>query len=69
MGKTLIVGQTEGKRRRGKQRMIWLLDSITDSIDMNLSKLQDIVEDREAWRATAHGVTKSQTGVNNNSPA
>ena len=69
MGKTLIVGKTEGKRRRGKQRMIWLLDSITDSIDMNLSKLQDIVEDREAWRATAHGVTKSQTGVNNNSPA
>ena len=69
LGKTLIVGKTEGKRRRGKQRMIWLLDSITDSIDMNLSKLQDIVEDREAWRATAHGVTKSQTGVNNNSPA
>ena len=66
LGKTLIVGKTEGKRRRGKQRMIWLLDSITDSIDMNLSKLQDIVEDREAWRATAHGVTKSQTGVNNN---
>ena len=53
----------------GKQRMIWLLDSITDSIDMNLSKLQEIVEDREAWRATAHGVTKSQTGLNSNNPA
>ena len=69
MGKTLIVGKIEGKRRMGKQRMIWLLDSITDSIDMNLSKLQEIVEDREAWRATAHGVTKSQTGLNSNNPA
>ena len=47
--KTLILGKIEGKRRRWKQRMIWLLDSITDSIDMNLSKLQEIVEDREAW--------------------
>ena len=47
--KTLILGKIEGKRRRRKQRMIWLLDSITDSIDMNLSKLQEIVEDREAW--------------------
>ena len=69
LGKTLIVGKIEGKRRMGKQRMIWLLDSITDSIDMNLSKLQEIVEDREAWRATAHGVTKSQTGLNSNNPA
>ena len=47
--KTLILGKIEGKRRRRKQKMIWLLDSITDSIDMNLSKLQEIVEDREAW--------------------
>ena len=47
--KTLILGKIEGKRRRWKQRMIWLLDSITDSIDMKLSKLQEIVEDREAW--------------------
>ena len=69
LGKTLRVGKIEGKRRMGKQRMIWLLDSITDSIDMNLSKLQEIVEDREAWRATAHGVTKSQTGLNSNNPA
>ena len=69
LGKTLRVGKIEGKRRMGKQRMIWLLDSITDSIDMNLSKLQEIVEDREACRATAHGVTKSQTGLNSNNPA
>ena len=65
LGKTLILGKIEGKRRRGKQRMIWLLDSITDSIDMNLSKLQEIVEDREGWCATAHG-SQSQTGLNNN---
>ena len=54
------MGKMEGKRRRGWQRMRWL-DSITDSVDMNLSKLQEIVEHREAWTATVHGVTKSWT--------
>ena len=58
--KTLMLGKTEGKRRRGQQRMRWL-DSITDSTDMNLSKLRDMVEYREAWRAAAHGVRKSWT--------
>ena len=57
--KTLILGKIEGKRRRGQQRMRWL-DSITDSVDMNLNKLQEIVEDRGAWRAIVHRVTKSQ---------
>ena len=60
LGKTLMLGKIEGKRRTGKQRMRWL-DSITDSMDMNLSKLQEIVEGRGAWRAIIHGVTKSQT--------
>ena len=55
--KTLMLGKIEGKRRLGQQRMKWL-DSITDSIDMNLSKLQVIVKDREAWHASVHGVTK-----------
>ena len=55
-----MLGKTEGNRKRGQQRIRWL-DSITDSIDMNLSKLQDIVKDREAWHAAVHGVTKSWT--------
>ena len=58
--KTLRLGKMEGKRRRGRQRLRWL-DSTTDSMDMNLSKLQETVEDRGAWRAAVHGVTKSQT--------
>ena len=58
--KTLMLEKTEGKRRRGRQKMRWL-DSITDSTDINLSKLQEIVEDRRAWRATVHGAAKSWT--------